>query len=72
MAGENEQENQYRLCPSCGNFSHVLERNFFCILCGTKLIDSCANCGTPIIHPHGKFCHHCGSTYRTDKVGTDR
>jgi len=71
MTGENEQENQYRLCPSCGNFSHVLERHFFCILCGTKLIDSCVKCGTSIIHPHGKFCHHCGASYKTDQTRTD-
>lgn len=57
--------NLYRLCPKCGNFSHVLEEQNYCILCGTKLIDACVQCGKPILHPQGKFCYHCGASYRT-------
>lgn len=72
MRRDNDQENEYRLCPSCGNFSHVLERYFFCILCGTKLIESCAKCGKFIAHPHARFCHHCGTSYKINEVGTDR
>ncbi|MBI4428281.1 MAG: zinc ribbon domain-containing protein [Ignavibacteriales bacterium] len=54
---------QYRLCSKCGNFSNVLERQSFCILCGTKLIDQCIQCNEPILHPYGKFCYHCGAPY---------
>ncbi|MBI3580006.1 MAG: zinc ribbon domain-containing protein [Ignavibacteriales bacterium] len=65
MTNVSDNNNRYRLCPKCGNFSHVAEEQFFCILCGTKLIEACNQCGKPILHPQGRFCHHCGATYRT-------
>jgi hypothetical protein len=69
---ETQGVNRYRLCPKCGNFSHVLEEQYFCILCGTKLIEQCTQCGTPILHPQGKYCHHCGNAYRAPLVGNDQ
>jgi hypothetical protein len=70
VASESEKLNRYRVCPACGNFSHVLEEHYYCILCGTKLIDQCISCGTAILHPQGKFCHHCGAGYRAANTGT--
>jgi hypothetical protein len=68
MGNRNENSNRYRLCPKCGNFSHVLEEQFYCILCGTKLIEQCGQCAKPILHPQGRYCHHCGTSYRVTNV----
>jgi len=65
MTNGSEHINHYRLCPKCGNFSHIDEEQFFCILCGTKLMEECPQCEKPILHPQGRFCYHCGASYRT-------
>lgn len=38
---KTDNTHHYRLCPKCGNFSNILERQSYCILCGTKLIEEC-------------------------------
>ncbi len=68
MSNGEENTNRYRLCPKCGNFSHIQEEQYYCILCGTKLIEHCSQCGTAILHPQGRYCHHCGAPYRTADV----
>ena len=60
---KTDHAHHYRLCPKCGNFSNILERQSYCILCGTKLIEECTQCNQPILHPYGKFCYHCGAPY---------
>jgi predicted amidophosphoribosyltransferase len=46
----------------------MLEEQYYCILCGTKLVEQCSQCGMPILHPQGKYCHHCGAAYRRERV----
>jgi len=54
----------YRLCPSCGYFSHIDERQNYCTLCGSKLIEECAECKEVIGNPTGRYCPYCGGSYR--------
>jgi len=54
----------YRLCPKCGNFSHIEEEQNFCIACGEELIGECPNCRQAIIYPTAKFCFKCGREYK--------
>lgn len=56
----NEQIKLYRLCPHCGNFSHINENHKFCALCGTELIEECKKCKTKINNPTAQFCVKCG------------
>jgi len=67
--GKNESldDNYYKLCPKCGNFSHVSEGQVFCTLCGEKLIQNCPNCNMEIIYPTAKHCHKCGSILTLQK-----
>ena len=55
-----EEKNFYRLCPNCGNFSHIMENHKYCSLCGTELIEECNNCKTKIENPTAQFCVKCG------------
>ena len=55
--------NEYRICPQCGNFSLTKERKHVCAWCGSKLVGGCRQCSKPILHPHGRFCYHCGNQY---------
>ena len=55
-----EEKNFYRLCPNCGNFSHVQENHKYCSLCGKELIEECKNCKTKIENPTAQFCVECG------------
>lgn len=50
----------YRLCPQCGNYSHVSEGQSYCGLCGTKLLGACPRCGSAIHYPTARFCPDCG------------
>lgn len=54
------EKDRYKLCPSCGNFVGFVEKNDYCILCGTKLIEDCPKCHEPIIYPVARFCPACG------------
>lgn len=56
-------KDRYRLCPNCGNFAHFSLRQFYCIVCGTKMIEECPKCKEPIIYPTAKFCPICGESY---------
>ena len=65
----------YKLCPQCGNFSHINEKHTFCLVCGEKLIDECPECGKKIDEKAGVFIH-CGvptSNYQqtTNQSDTD-
>lgn len=55
-----EQRDYYKLCPKCGNFSHIKENHIHCSVCGTKLIEECPNCKTKIENPTAQFCVRCG------------
>lgn len=61
----------YKLCPACGNFSNVYEKQDYCIVCGKKLIEKCSNCNEPIIYPTAKYCHKCGKAYKNRKPGSE-
>jgi predicted amidophosphoribosyltransferase len=52
---------RYKLCPACGNFVPLSERDTFCTVCGEKLIDECPNCREPILYPVARFCPACGT-----------
>jgi len=54
---------RYKLCPSCGNYSHFAEGQTYCIICGAKMICECADCLEPIIYPTAKHCPSCGTGY---------
>jgi predicted amidophosphoribosyltransferase len=51
---------RYRLCPSCGNFAGLSERQSYCMMCGATLIDKCPGCNEPILYPTARFCPLCG------------
>lgn len=53
----------YKLCPKCGNFSHIIEKHTYCLVCGEKLIEECRNCKAKIENPVGKYCAKCGKKY---------
>jgi hypothetical protein len=50
----------YRLCPQCGNYSHVSEGQSYCGVCGTKLIEECPRCHAAVHYPTARFCSDCG------------
>jgi len=56
-------KDRYRLCPKCGNFAHFSLEQFYCVVCGTKMIEECKRCKEPIIYPTSKFCPICGENY---------
>lgn len=58
--GASVEKERYRLCPACSNFVGFNESHFYCVLCGTQLIDECPNCREPIIYPVALFCPVCG------------
>ncbi|MBI4547657.1 MAG: zinc-ribbon domain-containing protein [Ignavibacteriae bacterium] len=60
----HEKTETYSLCPNCGNFAAKAEGHKFCVLCGTKMIDQCPQCGEPIRTPTAKFCPKCGGKYQ--------
>ena len=60
MSKTKVMKDRYRLCPECGNFSHVSLNHIYCTVCGTRLIDRCPGCEEPIIYPTAKFCPVCG------------
>ena len=50
----------YKICPKCSNYTRIEEKENYCNLCGTKMIDACQKCSEPIRLPHSKFCTNCG------------
>jgi rRNA maturation endonuclease Nob1 len=62
------EEDYYRLCPICGNFSHLNENHTYCFICGEKLIEECPGCNKKIVNPIGKFCPKCGESLILEKL----
>ncbi|MGE5315909.1 MAG: hypothetical protein ACM3Q4_14545 [Acidobacteriota bacterium] len=56
-------KDRYKLCPSCGNFSHFSEGLSYCIICGAKMLCECPECCEPILYPTAKHCPDCGTAY---------
>jgi len=56
----------YKICPTCDFFCNKLEKKIYCPKCGSKLIETCPNCGKPIYFPYSKFCSYCGKPYKTN------
>jgi hypothetical protein len=63
--GSKNTRDQYKLCPSCANFSHFAEDLTYCVLCGARLICECPECLKPILYPTAKHCPSCGTAYNT-------
>jgi len=57
------EEDYYKLCLKCGNFSHINENQIYCAVCGEKLIEACPKCGEKIKNPTAKFCVWCGNKF---------
>jgi hypothetical protein len=57
----NLVDQAHRVCPNCSDVSFLREDQVFCVACGTSLTALCPSCSMPVLHPQGKFCHHCGS-----------
>ena len=55
-----EGKDYYRLCPGCGNFSHINENHTYCSVCGEKLIEECPGCKAKIENPVAAYCVKCG------------
>jgi hypothetical protein len=53
----------FKICPRCDFFCNVNEPDNYCSFCGTKLIETCPNCGKPIENPYANFCKYCGEVY---------
>ena len=68
VGAENKERSGdlYKLCPRCGNFSHINEKQNFCQVCGELLIDKCPHCREPIYYPTARFCPVCGERYRKE------
>ncbi len=58
----------YALCPVCGNFAHLSERQTFCIVCGEQMINACPQCKTWIYYPTARFCPECGKQLTGEKL----
>jgi hypothetical protein len=50
----------FRVCPKCLRAvpEHSPER--YCINDGTRLLEACPKCDTPIANPYGRHCAACG------------
>jgi predicted RNA-binding Zn-ribbon protein involved in translation (DUF1610 family) len=64
------RKERYKLCPSCGNFAHMAQRQEYCTVCGEKLIAECGNCREPIVYPTARFCPACGCALVKPKAAT--
>ncbi len=62
-----EEEDYYKLCTKCGNFSHINEKQIYCAICGDEFIENCPRCGERIKNPTAKFCVKCGNKFHKDK-----
>ena len=62
----------YKLCPKCGNFSHVKEKHIYCSVCGGKLIEECPKCGIKIHNPIAEYCSNCGNYILTKQKGSKK
>lgn len=58
-----EKLNRYKICPKCNYFCNILEKDNYCSLCGSKLIENCPECSEVIVNPYAKYCKKCGSSY---------
>lgn len=54
----------YRICPDCDYFCNILEKDKYCSLCGSLLIDKCKKCGCEISNPYAHYCKCCGEAYK--------
>ena len=61
---ERTAEIHYRLCPACGNYCSIAEKQIHCIVCGEKMLVECLGCKEPIIYPTAKHCYKCGTKYK--------
>jgi len=66
-----ELKQTYKLCPNCSFFCHILEKDKYCSLCGSKLIENCPTCLENISNPYAKYCKQCGTAY-PGKIKTNK
>lgn len=53
----------YKICPNCGNFKVLNEKDTFCNICGKKYLLDCPKCHEVIIYPILTLCPVCGEKY---------
>ena len=56
----------YKICPECSFFCSTREGKNYCPECGSKLLEFCPQCNTPIDFPYIRFCAHCGLRLRNN------
>jgi hypothetical protein len=68
MVGEMDWKStrtlRYRLCLRCFRAVPATSSECYCTNDGTKLLEACPSCGTPITSPYARFCATCGLEFR--------
>jgi hypothetical protein len=57
---QNHESLSYRLCPRCTRTVHASSNEHHCINDGTRMLEACPVCGTPITNPYARYCATCG------------
>lgn len=58
----------FEICPVCGN-SKISRNAKFCKICGSPLLNACAEDKNHINHPQAKFCQECGKSTVYSELG---
>jgi hypothetical protein len=54
---------KYRLCPVCYRAVPAALDEKFCPNDGTKMLEVCQKCKTPITSPYARYCVKCGADF---------
>ncbi len=57
----------YRICPKCARAVPQGSNEFYCSNDGTKLLEVCTKCQTPITSPYARYCASCGTEYKQNQ-----
>jgi formate dehydrogenase maturation protein FdhE len=61
----------FKLCPRCGRAIPASSEEAFCINDGVRLLKTCPQCDTRILHPYAKHCSNCGTAFSLGKAQSD-
>ena len=61
----------YRLCPRCARAVPHTSGERYCANDGTRLLEVCPHCGSPITSPYARFCVRCGTDLTSPTARTE-
>ncbi|MEY4531211.1 MAG: hypothetical protein RLZZ156_1932 [Deinococcota bacterium] len=55
----------YRICVMCARAVPLGSNEKFCSNDGTKMLEACPSCKSPITSPYARFCSDCGTEFKS-------